>query len=264
MERVSLSAVTRSAVGKNAVKKIRQEGLVPAVLYGRARDPLALSIGRKELVGALASGRNVLIDLKIARDGQDSADTVMIAEVQRDYLRREIVHVDLHHISLTERVEVDVPVALVGTAEGVASGGGILEQHRREVTVRCLPTQIPDRLTVSVASLAVGDSLHVRDLVVAEGIEILTPPEEVLAAVVAPKEEEVEAPARPRRARLRLSPSWSAARPRKRKARPSPRGRRRPSPRRPRRRSSCGRGGVKVPAEGSRRGAWGCPRPSRL
>jgi len=194
MERVSLSAVTRSAVGKNAVKKIRQEGLVPAVLYGRARDPLALSIGRKELVGALASGRNVLIDLKIARDGQDSADTVMIAEVQRDYLRREIVHVDLHHISLTERVEVDVPVALVGTAEGVASGGGILEQHRREVTVRCLPTQIPDRLTVSVASLAVGDSLHVRDLVVAEGIEILTPPEEVLAAVVAPKEEEVEAP----------------------------------------------------------------------
>ncbi len=195
MERISLSAVTRSAVGKNAVKKVRQEGFVPAILYGRARDPLALSVGRKDLLGALASGRNVLIDLTIARDGGNLADTVMIADVQQDYLRREIVHVDLHQINLSEQLEVDVSVVLIGTAEGVASGGGILEQHRREVTVRCLPTQIPDRITVSVTPLNVGDSLHVRDLVVAEGIEILTPPEEVLAAIVAPKEEEVETPA---------------------------------------------------------------------
>ncbi|HLN11901.1 MAG TPA: 50S ribosomal protein L25 [bacterium] len=195
MERISLSAVTRSAVGKNAVKKVRQEGFVPAILYGRARDPLALSVGRKDLLGALANGRNVLIDLTITRDGGNLADTVMIADVQQDYLRREIVHVDLHQINLSEQLEVDVSVVLIGTAEGVASGGGILEQHRREVTVRCLPTQIPDRITVSVAPLNVGDSLHVRDLVVAEGIEILTPPEEVLAAIVAPKEEEVETPA---------------------------------------------------------------------
>ncbi len=195
MERISLSAVTRSAVGKNAVKKVRQEGFVPAILYGRARDPLALSVGRKDLLGALANGRNVLIDLTITRDGGNLADTVMIADVQQDYLRREIVHVDLHQINLSEQLEVDVSVVLIGTAEGVASGGGILEQHRREVTVRCLPTQIPDRITVSVTPLNVGDSLHVRDLVVAEGIEILTPPEEVLAAIVAPKEEEVETPA---------------------------------------------------------------------
>ena len=195
MERISLGAVTRSAVGKNAVKKVRREGFVPAVLYGRAREPIPLSVGRKELLGALASGRNVLIDLTVARDGQSLANTVMITEVQRDHLRREILHVDLHQISLTERLEVDVPVALVGTPEGVASGGGILEQHLREVSIECLPTQIPDRLTISVASLKVGESVHVRDLVVAEGIEILTPPEEVIAAVVAPVEEEVEAPA---------------------------------------------------------------------
>ncbi len=195
MERISLSAVTRSAVGKNAVKKVRQEGFVPAILYGRARDPLALSVGRKELLGALASGRNVLIDLKITRDGGDLADTVMIADVQQDYLRREIVHVDLHQIDLSQRLEVDVSVVLVGIAAGVASGGGILEQNRREVTIRCLPTEIPDRLTISVAALQVGESLHVRDLVVADGIEVLTPPEEVLAAVVAPKEEEAETPA---------------------------------------------------------------------
>ena len=168
---------------------------MPAILYGRARDPLALSVGRKELLGALASGRNVLIDLKITRDGGDLADTVMIADVQQDYLRREIVHVDLHQIDLSQRLEVDVSVVLVGIAAGVASGGGILEQNRREVTIRCLPTEIPDRLTISVAALQVGESLHVRDLVVADGIEVLTPPEEVLAAVVAPKEEEAETPA---------------------------------------------------------------------
>ncbi|HYM69773.1 MAG TPA: 50S ribosomal protein L25 [bacterium] len=195
MERISLGAVTRSAVGKNAVKKIRQDGFVPAILYGRTREPLPLSLGRKDVLGALATGRNVLIDLRIARDGEELSDTVMITEVQRDYLRREILHVDLHQISMTEALEVDVPVVFVGTPEGVASGGGILESHRREVAVRCLPTQIPDRIAVSVAALGVGDALHVRDIVVAEGIEVLTAPEEVLVAVVAPKEEVEEAPA---------------------------------------------------------------------
>ncbi|HLJ59567.1 MAG TPA: 50S ribosomal protein L25 [bacterium] len=195
MERISLGAVTRSAVGKNAVKKIRQDGFVPAILYGRTREPLPLSLARKDVLGALATGRNVLIDLRIARDGEELSDTVMITEIQRHHLRREVLHVDLHQISMTEALEVDVPIVFVGTPEGVASGGGILEAHRREVTVRCLPTQIPDRLAVSVAGLGVGDALHVRDIQVAEGIEVLTPPEEVLVAVVAPKEEVEEAPA---------------------------------------------------------------------
>ncbi len=205
MERVTLGAVARTATGKNAVKKIRKDGFVPAIVYGRARKPLPLAVGRKDLVGALATGgRNVLIDLRVTRNGDQESNTVMISEIQRDHIRREILHVDLHQISLTEKLEARVPVVLAGTPEGVAAGAGILEQHLREVVVRCLPTQIPDHVTVNVAGLGVGDSLHVRDLVVAEGIEVLTPPEEVLAAVVAPKVEEeapaaeaVEAPAEP-------------------------------------------------------------------
>jgi large subunit ribosomal protein L25 len=194
MERVSLSAEARTATGKNAVKKIRQQGLVPAILYGRARTSLPLAVGRKDLLGALATGgRNVLIDLKIRHDGQDESNTVMVREIQRDHLRREIIHVDLHQISLTEALETRVPVTLEGMPEGVASGGGILEPHLREVLIRCLPTQIPDHLTANVSHLGVGDSLHVRDLVVPAGIEILTPPEEVLVSVVAPKEEVEEA-----------------------------------------------------------------------
>jgi large subunit ribosomal protein L25 len=194
MDRISLSALSRSAVGKNAVKKVRRDGLVPAVLYGRGREPIPLSVGRKDLLGALATGRNVLIDLRIAQNGEERADIVMVTEVQRDHLRRDVLHVDLHRISMTEALEVDVPVVLVGTPQGVAAGGGVLEIHLRELTVRCLPTQIPDRITVNVESLGVGASLHARDIRVAEGIEVVTPPERVLAAVVAAVEE-AEAPA---------------------------------------------------------------------
>lgn len=195
MERVSVKAVPRTAVGKNAVKKIRRSGLVPAILYGKARAPLPLAVGRKDLLAAIQQGgRNVLIDLRIARNGEEESDTVMIADIQRHHLRREILHVDLHHVSLTETLVVHVPVVLVGTPEGVASGG-ILEHHLREVVVRCLPTQIPDRLTVNVSRLRIGDSIHVRDLPVAEGVELVTPPEEVIASVVATAAEEAAAAA---------------------------------------------------------------------
>jgi large subunit ribosomal protein L25 len=196
MERVSLDAVMRAETGKNAVKKVRKAGLIPAILYGRRRDPVPLAVGRKELLGALQTGgRNVLIDLRIARNGEAESETVMISEIQRNYLRREILHVDLHEISLTEKLEARVPVVLVGTPEGVAAGTGVISQQLRELVVRCLPTQIPDRIVVSVAELKVGDSLHVRDIPVPEGIEFVTAPEEVIVSVVVPKEEEVAAPA---------------------------------------------------------------------
>jgi large subunit ribosomal protein L25 len=196
MERVSLDAVRRADTGKNAVKKVRKAGLVPAILYGRRREPVPLAVGRKELFGALhTGGRNVLIDLRIARNGEAESETVMISEIQRDYLRREILHVDLHQISLTETLEARVPVVLVGTPEGVAAGTGVLSHQLRELVVRCLPTQIPDRIVVNVAELKVGDSLHVRDIPVPEGVEFVTAPEEVIVSVVVPKEEEVAAPA---------------------------------------------------------------------
>jgi large subunit ribosomal protein L25 len=196
MERVSLVAQPRFEVGKNAAKRLRLAGMVPAVVYGRGARTVPLAIERKALLGALhtEAGRNVLIDLQIQQDGQEQT-TVMIADVQHDYLRREVVHLDLHQISLTERVEARVPVVLAGVPEGVTAGGGILSQHLREVTVRCLPTAIPEHLTVDVSGLRLGASLHVRDLPAADGIEVLTPPEEVIAAVVAPKEEAAPAAA---------------------------------------------------------------------
>ena len=197
MERVSLVAQPRPEVGKNAVKRVREAGMVPAVLYGRSRAPVPLAIDRKALLGALhtEAGRNVLIDLQVKRNGEETSDTVMIAEIQHDHIKREVLHVDLHQISLTEQVEARVPILLSGVPEGVTASGGILEQHLRELVVRCLPTAIPEHVTVNVQDLRLGASLHVRELPAAEGFEVVTAPEEVIAAVVAPKEEEVAAPA---------------------------------------------------------------------
>src|ERR1700730_7445808 len=192
MERVRLIAQPRSELGENAVKRVRRAGMVPAVLYGRSLGAMPLAIDRKALLGALhtEAGRNVLIDLQVKRDGEEMSDTVMIAEIQHDYLRREVVHVDLHQISLTEQVEARVPIVVTGVPEGVTAGGGILEQHLRELLVRCLPTAIPEHITVSVQDLHLGASLHVRDLPAIEGIEAGRVPEGGIAAVVGPKEEE--------------------------------------------------------------------------
>ncbi len=196
MERISLVALPRPEVGKNAVKRVRQAGMVPAVLYGRNRAPVPVAIDRKALLSALhtEAGRNVLIDLQVKRNGEETSDTVMIAEIQHDHIRREVLHIDLRQISLTEKVEARVPIVISGVPEGVTAGGGILEQHLRELVVRCLPTAIPEHMTVNVQGLRLGASLHVRDLPPAEGVEVVTAPEEVIAAVVAPKEEEVAAP----------------------------------------------------------------------
>jgi large subunit ribosomal protein L25 len=202
MERITVVALPRLEIGKNAVKRVRKAGMVPAVLYGRSRPPQPLAIERKALLGALRTeaGRNVLIDLQVRHDGRETSDTVMIAEIQHDYLKREVMHVDLHEISLTEKVEARVPVVLTGVPDGVTAGG-ILEQHLRELTVRCLPTAIPEHVDADVRALYLGASLHVRDLPLIEGIELLTAPDEVIAAVVAPKEEaapaEAAAPAEP-------------------------------------------------------------------
>lgn len=203
MERIKLVALPRPEIGKNAVKRVRRAGRVPAVLYGRDRATLPLSLDRKALLAALhtEAGRNVLIDLNVRHDGTEINDTVMIAEIQHDYVRREVLHLDFRQISLTEEIEARVRIVLTGTPEGVTAGG-ILEQHLREVEVRCLPTAIPEHITVDVQGLRLGASLHVSELPPREGVEILTPAEEVIAAVVAPQEEPAEpaaaaAPAEP-------------------------------------------------------------------
>jgi large subunit ribosomal protein L25 len=118
----------------------------------------------------------------------------MIKEVQRDIFRHQPIHIDFHAISLTDRRQFHVPVALQGVPRGVADGG-VVEHHLREVLVECLPTQIPEQLSLDVSDLVVGRSLHASDLIVPEGVTLRTAPDEVVVTVVAPRVHEEAAPA---------------------------------------------------------------------
>jgi large subunit ribosomal protein L25 len=182
----ALQGERRTAVGKGVARKLRQAGRIPAVYYGRGEEPIALVVGLKDLQDVIerAEGSNVIVDLKV--DGSGSGDRkALIREIQRDPVGGHILHLDLQHISLTERIVVEVPIVLVGIATGVKDGGGILEHLLREVEVECLPTDIPSRLEVDVSALNIGDSLHVSDLK-ADRVEIITEADRAIATVVPP------------------------------------------------------------------------------
>ena len=183
---VSLEAARRADVGKGVARKLRAGGRVPAVYYGRGEDSIPLTISLKELESVIhsAEGSNVIVDLKVSGD-KPKDRKALIREIQRDPVAGLILHLDLQHISLTERITVQVPIVLLGTPIGVKDAGGILEHLLREVEVECLPTEIPSKLEVDVSGLAIGDSLHVRDIKT-ERAEIKTEMDRAIAAVVPP------------------------------------------------------------------------------
>ncbi len=196
MERVSLEAKRRDGTGTNRVRKLRLQGLVPAVVYGRGREPMPVIVEGKALRASLHThaGLNVLIDLSIV-DGSRSAATVMVREIQRGMFKRDIIHVDFHTIDLSEKVEAHVPLVFTGQAKGVVDDGGVLEIQLREVVVECLPTQIPESIEIDISALGVGDSLHVSDIKLPSEVTLVTSAEGAVATVVMPKEIEEVAPA---------------------------------------------------------------------
>jgi len=183
---VSLTSSRREGTGKELVRKLRAAGRVPGVFYGRGEQAIPLDVNLKDLQAVLAGGAggNVIVDLKV--EGAAAADRKAIfREIQRDPVAGRILHVDLQHISLTEKITVEVPIVLVGVPTGVKDGGGILETLLREVEVECLPTDIPEHIDVDVSALAIGDTIHVSDLR-AERVTIQTEADRAVATVVPP------------------------------------------------------------------------------
>lgn len=180
MEKVRLAVQPREKTGKGVARKLRQKGLVPAVLYGKGKEPQALVVDPQEVRNYLAG--NTIFDLEIEGLGKEIA---LIKEVQRDAISGDIKHIDFLHITLDEKVTVTVPVTLVGDAPG-AREGGVVQQLLWEMEVQCLPLEIPESIEVDISNLRVGESLSVSDVKAAEGIEILTSPEEVIVTVALP------------------------------------------------------------------------------
>jgi large subunit ribosomal protein L25 len=181
---VPLQGRLRPARGKGPARQARRDGEIPGVMYGHGEEPVALAVPRREFELAMktAKGSNVIVGL--ALDG-GAAQTAIIREVQRDPISYDILHLDFHHISLTETVKVEVVVHLVGVPDGVKNGGGVLEHISRTVEIECLPTEIPGHLEADVSALGIGDSIHVRDLVIPKAT-VLSDPDVTIATVVPP------------------------------------------------------------------------------
>jgi large subunit ribosomal protein L25 len=188
---IALKGARREQLGKGGARQNRRAGNIPGVLYGQGKDPVAVSVGARDFQLALRTHKGGNPILNLALDGQEF--TALIRAVQYDPVTHDILHLDFQHISLTETVEVQVSIHLVGLPVGVKDGGGILEHITRAVEVRCLPTAIPGSIDVNVEALSVGDSLHVRDLSVAD-VEILSDPDATIATVVPPTVIEEAAP----------------------------------------------------------------------
>jgi|SRR5690606_7870893 len=166
MDAVTLDAATRSNIGKGAARALRRDGKIPAVIYGHGRDPQALELDQRA-VGRLLDvigGETVLIDVAI--DGAAPVQAI-VREVQRNPVRRaDVIHLDLYAVVAGEPILVDVPVHLVGTAEGVRNQGGVLDHHVHRLTIKCLPRHIPERVDVDVSKLHVGQAIHAGELTV--------------------------------------------------------------------------------------------------
>ncbi len=188
---VSLAASPREQTGKGAARQARFAKKVPAVIYGHGRPAQSLMVDALLLEQALAGvePESTLIELTV--DGKKTR--ALIREIQRHPIRPDIIHVDFYEIHSGEKVTLEVPVHLVGAPDGVRNGGGVLDQVTRDVKIEVLPEHIPDRVELDVTALKIGDSLHVRDLTIANAV-ILTGADLTIAVVVPPRAEEVAAP----------------------------------------------------------------------
>lgn len=194
MQIQELEAQARPATGKGAARKLRARGRIPAVCYRKGKEAFPLSVDEKKLERVLhtAAGQNVLIQLDI-RGGSTNRKTVILKDLQRHPLGG-VLHVDFLEVLLDEAIVVEVPLRLVGEPVEALRAGGLVQQLRRSLEVRCLPTRIPEHLTVDVSSLKLGDSLHVEDVRVEAEIQILTDPKEPIVVISAPEQEKAEAP----------------------------------------------------------------------
>lgn len=186
MAEAVLKGQVRSRVGKETAKKLRQQRLIPAIVYGGPSGPMAVAVNPLEmqkLLGAEA-GENVLMTLSLEGDGGQSR-TVILKELQRDPVRGEPLHADFLEVSMQRKIKVQVPVRLVGEALGVKLKGGLLEQHMREVNVECLPGAIPSYIQVDVSQLDLGHAIHVRELTVTGDLRVLEDPARPVVGVLA-------------------------------------------------------------------------------
>jgi large subunit ribosomal protein L25 len=189
MADVTLTAQRRTAAGKGPAGRVRREGLVPAVVYGLGNDNVSVSVSSRELLHILsgATGMNTLITLSI--DGTE--ELAMARQLQRHPVKGTLLHVDFVRVRADQTIQAEVPVHLMGDAEGVARGG-VLEQHVHTLTVEAKPSDFPPAIEHDIAELEIGGQVFVRDLSVPGGVTVLQSEDDLVAQISAPRVAEEE------------------------------------------------------------------------
>jgi len=190
-EKITIKAENRDLRGKNAARRLRAEGKIPVVVYGGDGDSQSVTASLSDLAAILRSGagQNTVFSLDIA--GVGAAD-VIFQDRQIDPVRGRMIHADLRRLVAGEKIELTVPLHFIGEPIGVKEEGGLLVEPIREITVLCEPGNVPESIDVDVSGLGMGESLHVSDLKVPEGVEIHEDPETLVASVTFVKEPELE------------------------------------------------------------------------
>jgi large subunit ribosomal protein L25 len=192
MEEIILKAEARTETGRGKVKDLRDAGFIPAVVYYGGKSSQPLKVSHHELVSLVHQHRieGVIISLSI-KDDKKKTRPCLIKEIQIDPVHGNITHVDFNEISLTKALKVNIPITAKGEPVGVKQEGGSLEHILWEIEIECLPTNIPKDIEVDVTALKMGESIHVKDLKVPEGVKIINDPDSIILMVASPMKEEV-------------------------------------------------------------------------
>jgi len=187
MAEANLTARVRISNKKSYRKGLRHTGKVPAIVYGKGVGGTPVEIDLRDFETTVRQkGRNALINLTVQEGANQNKHVVIIKDMQRDPIRGLITHVDLHQVSLDDKIHATVPVALLGEARG-QKNGGVVQSGIREVEVECVPAKIPEVIPVDITSLDIGGHLAVRDLPENPDYRIITDPESVLVTLIAPR-----------------------------------------------------------------------------
>jgi large subunit ribosomal protein L25 len=196
-KQVKLSVQSRAGAGRPVVRKLRRQGLVPAVIYGAKYKPVNLQVPSRTLDTVLshAVGENILVDLEIETDGKKASQLALIQQIQHEPVSGTVTHVDFHAVDMNETLHANIVIEPVGEANGVRNFGGLLEQMARTIEIECLPKDLPEVITVDVSALNIGDAIHVRDLPLPAGVTARSDADLTVFLVASPTvQEEVVAP----------------------------------------------------------------------
>lgn len=193
MENFTIEVTERPALGKGSANRARREGFIPAIAYHKAEKPLAIQVPSKEFTALASKARRSQVFTFSSSSSSLNGKAAIVKEIQQDYLKGRVIHVDFQTLKDDEEITVDVPVKIVGEAPGVKNQGGILAVVTHEVSVRCLPKYIPANVAVDISSLALGQSIHAEQLQLGDGVTLADDPTETIVSVVASRAEQEEA-----------------------------------------------------------------------